>query len=75
MTYAVDGTNVSDKLRGMDISLLTLDDDAVGGPWAGPPEIGEPDQGYIGRGTGGSVGGSVAVAELVSDSTCQRRTR
>jgi hypothetical protein len=51
------------------IDRLTLDEDAVDGPWAGPAEIGEPDQGYIGSGTGGSVGGSVTVVEPLSGST------
>lgn len=67
----VDRCDVGDKPRGRKIGCLTLEDDAVGGPWAGPPGSGEPDQGYIGRGTGGSVGGSAAVVEAFSGSTCQ----
>ena len=63
------GRNVNDKYIRQGVEGLTLDDDAVGGPWVGPAEIGEPDQGYIGRGTGASVGGSVAVVEPLSDST------
>jgi len=64
-------TNVGDKIRDWEIDCLTLDDDAVGRPWAGPPGSGDPDQGYIGRGAGTSVGGSVAVVEPFSASTCQ----
>jgi hypothetical protein len=70
----VDRSDVGDKLRGWEIGGLTLDDDAIGGPWAGPPGSGEPAQGYIGRGTEASVGGSVAVVKGFSGSTCQGKT-
>ena len=70
----MDWWDVGDNFRGWEIGCLTLDDDAVGGPWVGPPGSGEPDQGYIGRGSGASVGGSVAVVEPCSDSTCQDKT-
>lgn len=67
----MDWYDADDKLRGWGISCLTLEEDAAGGPWGGPPGRGEPDQGYIGRGTGASVGGSVAAVEPFSDSTYQ----
>jgi hypothetical protein len=67
----VDRNDIGDKLRGWEIGCLTLDVDAVGGPWGGPLGSGAPGQGYIGRGTGASAGGSVAVVEPFADSTCQ----
>ena len=70
----MDWYDVGDKLRGWGIGCLTFDDDAVDGPWTGPPESGDPDQAYIGRGTWPSVGGSVAVVGPFSGSTCDDKT-